>query len=487
MATTSTTSTSGLLSATSISAYKEQIQQYLSDYRKSLETSSLTSLNTKKDTYESQKTVISDLATKLTSLQTTLSLLSSTGSDSIFNTFSSSINTTNFVNPILTGTLSPGNYSIFVKQLAQSDKVMSESIDNTEANFILSGAREFTVKVGSESFNVNFSVEDNESNSSILDKIAQAINNSDAGAKLNASVINDTDGTMKLVFSSKDSGSNNAISFDFDNDAYILGKLGLSSLSEGRTAASGLAGGYVTADINQLNAIVDIDGITITRGSNNISGVIPGLTLELRSVNKEGDTPTNLIISQGKDNVKTLLDKFMEDYNTVVKYINDQVKIVGSNRSIFSGDTTLRSLTLQMRSIVNQFVGSGTSSMSLYSIGIKMNSDGTLAWGDVAKFNKVAEGGGLSNIANLFTNSFNGIASSLTKYLNTYTKASGILYNKSLNIQNQIKNIESRIASTKLRIDKRVDKVTMDYNTLMSNIINLQNQQEMIKQAQNMY
>jgi flagellar hook-associated protein 2 len=480
MATTSSTSTAGtILSATSISGYKDQVQTYLANYRKLLETQNLTSLNTRMDTYVSQKNAISDLATKMTSLQTTVSLLSNTSSDSIFSSFSASINTTNFINPILTGTLSPGNYAISVKQLAKNDKMLSNSISvlPTDTNIIAEGYHEFTLNVGTETFTINFSVDADESNSSIMQKVVEAVNSA-AGSKVNASLINDTTNTTKLVFSSKETGSNNAINF---TDPGVLTNLGITST---RTTASGILGGYVTTNISELDAIVNIDGIDITRSTNNISGVIPGLTLDLKSVNQLSDSPTNLIISPGKDNVKALLDKFIEDYNSVVKYINDQTKIIGSSRSIFSGDMTLRTLTLQMRSILNQNVSSVASNApsSLASIGIKTNSDGTLAWGDVTKFNQAFESG-VNNIADIF-NSVNGLATNLNKYINTYTRSGGVLYNKSLSIQNQIKSIESRIANTKLRIDKRVDQVTMSYNNLLSNIVNLQNQQEMMQQAQ---
>jgi len=480
-----TSSASGvLLSASSLSGYKDQIQQYLTDYRKSLETASINPLNVKKDTYTSQKNSLSDLATKLTSLQSTLGLLTATGSNSLFNSFSSSISSTNYVNPILTGTLSPGNYSILVKQLAKNDKIVSDSVAQNGPQILSVGDHEFTVNVGSTSFTVNFSVEAGDTNTSILEKIAIAINKSSASAKLTASILNDTDDTTKLILVSKETGSSNALSFD-DPDG-VLASLGINS---NRTAVVGSSGGYVNVNIDDLDSIVNIDGLDIKRGTNSVAGVIPGLTLDLRTVNQASDIPTNLIIAPGKDNVKALLDKFMEDYNDVIKHINEQVKTSSSGaKSVFSGDITLRSLTLQMRSLLNQSVGSvatGTPS-SLFSIGIKINQDGSLVWDDITKFNQAFEKGA-TNISNIF-NSADGLANSLSSYLNNYTRAGGILYNKSLSIQNQIKSIESRVLTAQFRIDKRVDRVTMSYNNLMSSITNLQNQQEMMRQVtQGMY
>jgi flagellar hook-associated protein 2 len=463
--------TSGLLSSTSLSDYKEEIQSYLDSYEESINTP-ITTLNTKKDTYTSQKTAVTDLTTKLKTLQDTLDDLTETGSSSVFNSDTITLSSSDNLTATSTGSAVEGNYSIFVKQIAKNDKITSSSISDDGTDAISVGDQSFSVTVGTNSYNISFSVTEGETNSDVLQKIADAINDSDASDSVTATIVEDSESTSKLVLTSNSTGSKNAISLTDTTGA--LENIGISSE---RTTT----GGYLYADSSSLDAIINVDGVQITRSSNKISDAITGVTLNLKSAQSSTDSNVTMDVSLDTDSIKSLVDTFITNYNSVISYINTKVAITDGEKSVLTGDTTITALRQKLRSMISGTVSSLSSSgyASLSSIGISATSDGTLEWSDTTKFNSAIESG-VSNISNLFNNTTDGLATTLKAYVKTYTKTGGILANKTTNIATQISNIEDKIETTQDRIDKKVDAMSDSYTALLTSIINLQNQQTLM-------
>jgi len=479
----STSSTSGLIFSTTISDYMDKIKDYVSSYKDSI-SKPLTSLKTKKDTYTKQKTAVNDIKTKLNSLSSVLSDLTATGSLSKFNSNTVTSSDENVLTVTSTGISYAGNYLINVKQIAKYDKVLSGSIIGTDKNSFSNGNQNLKITVGDSEYDVKIDVSEEETNLSALKKIMDTINSSEAGTKVKATIIQDTDTTYRLVITSKETGSKNAIKIKGSNN--LLKDLGLLNKSDTRKLVNGTDGGYLYSSSSDLNAIFTVDGIQMTRQTNKISDVISGVTFELKQA-QSSDKYVNINITQNKSNVKTLVENFISKYNETINFLNQKVTVsTTGTKSELTGDTTIIDLRQKLRSLViGKVDGLNTDIDSLVDIGIVINSDGTLTLKDTNKFNSVLEND-VNYIANIF-NSENGIATKLSSYINTYIKTNGILDNKVSNIDAQIKSIDSKINTTSEQINKKTEKVQEDYEKLLNTMIQLNYQQSLISQITSSY
>jgi flagellar hook-associated protein 2 len=466
--------TSGVLYSSTLSDYQTQIDAFVASYKTSISTP-ITTLNTKKDTYTKQKTAISDILTKLKSLSTSLDALTESSISSKFKTNTITSSDTSVLAVTSTGISIEGDYAVSVEQLAKADKVVSSSINGSENNKYSSGSQSFTINVGDTDYNVSVDVSTATTNLDAMKSIMNAINASDAGTKVKATIIQDSDNTQRLVITSKATGSSNAISFK--NDSGILSELGISDGSGSRTATSGSNGGYLYTDKTSLNSIFSVDGIEMTRNTNKISDVIQGVTFELKSAQSAGEKNVNVGVTLDRDGVTTLVNNFISSYNDTITFLNQKVAVTTTGtKSEFSGDVTVMDLRQKMRSLIaGKVTGLSSDVNSLNAIGISTNSDGTLTLKDTSKFNSVLENN-VEDIANLF-NSTDGMATRLSTFVNKYTKTGGILDQKTTNINNQLTSIAERLVTTQDQIDKKTAAVQTKYEKLLSTIIDLQNQQ----------
>ncbi|HQJ74367.1 MAG TPA: flagellar filament capping protein FliD [Bacteroidota bacterium] len=478
----STSSTSGLILSSTISDYMDKIKDYVSSYKDSI-SKPLTTLNTKKDTYTKQKTAVNNIKTKLSSLSSVLSDLKATGSLSKFNSNTVTSSDESVLTVTSTGISYAGNYLINVKQIAKYDKVLSGSIIGTDKNSFSNGTQNLKITVGDSEYDVKIDVSEEDTNLSALRNIMNTINSSDAGTKVKATIIQDTDNTYRLVLTSKETGSKNAIQIKGSNN--LLNDLSLNNEND-RELINGNNGGYLYSSIDELNAIFTVDGIQMTRQTNKISDVISGVTFELKQA-QSSDKYVNINITQDKSNVKALVDNFISKYNETINFLNQKVAVsTTGTKSELTGDTTIIDLRQKLRSlVVGKIDGLNTDIDSLVDIGIVINSDGTLTLKDTNKFNSVLEND-VNYIANIF-NSENGIATKLSSYINTYVKTNGILDNKVSNIDAQIKSIESKITTTTEQINKKTEKVQEEYEKLLNTMIQLNYQQSLISQITSTY
>jgi len=83
-----------------------------------------------------------------------------------------------------------------------------------------------------------------------------------------------------------------------------------------------LAAGSQTALALAADAELTVDGLTITRGSNKISDALSGLTFDLKQADK--NTTLTMNIGVDKTAVRDSVQQFVDDYNKVQDFINQQ-------------------------------------------------------------------------------------------------------------------------------------------------------------------
>ncbi len=318
-------------------------------------------------------------------------------------------------------TATAGNHVVVVQSLATTASYYTSAV--TSASTTLAQGS-FTVQVGSGA--VNTVTIDRTNNT--LTGLANAINAAKIG--VTASVVNDASGA-RLALVSQTSGAAGAIT--------------IGSNSTGLNFNQANAG---------ANASLTVDGVPISSASNSVTGVIPGVTLNLNSASP--DTQVAVSVSANTQDIQTALGNFVSKYNAIVNQINTEFAYnaaVGTAGNL-SGDSGLRQIQQQLLGDIASF-NSGTGAInSLADLGVSMNNDGTLTL-DTGKLND-ALANHYADVQNFFQSTTAGtFAQRLNNDLQTMTDSTqGALYleinglrQSQQDVQKQIDDFESNLQS----------------------------------------
>ncbi|MEM9620773.1 MAG: flagellar filament capping protein FliD [Pseudomonadota bacterium] len=206
-----------------------------------------------------------------------------------------------------------------------------------------------------------------DSSNNTLDGIRDAINTANAGVQ--ASIVNDGEGFI-LVLKSDQTGADHSLEITATEGATA----GLSALSF--NAAASTPGTNFTQSVAGQDAAVVIDGINITRETNTIDQVIPGVVFNVLA-SSEGKTET-ISVSQDVAAITENVQTFVDEYNAL-KSLTDELTEFDEDDggALLTGDSTVRSLTSQLRRFLSRSVGEveSNSIRALVDIGISTNQN----------------------------------------------------------------------------------------------------------------
>jgi flagellar hook-associated protein 2 len=194
------------------------------------------------------------------------------------------------------------------------------------------------------------------------------------GAGVTASIVTDATGA-RLSMRSSETGAENGfrLAVADDDGPDIADGTGLSRFAYDPGAGSTGMERKLAAG----NAEASINGIEVQSASNELTGVIDGLTLRLR---KEGAT-ADVSVATDRAAVKTAIQDFATAYNALTKLISDQTKYDPASKvgGPLQGDSAATGLQRQLRSLLG--VGSEASATfrRLSDVGLSLQRDGTLS------------------------------------------------------------------------------------------------------------
>lgn len=260
-----------------------------------------------------------------------------------------------------------GSHSLVVKQLAQSQAVATRSL----ASDVKFGAGTLSIQMGSTdesgaSFQadatrpaVTITVAENAS----LTDIRDAINRSNSG--INASIVTDANGS-RLMMTSRETGAKHA---------FQLTANGGANLDAFNISVQGGGNGSVRTQIAR-DAKVDLNGLEATSATNKISGMIEGVTLELKKVDP---APVTVHVANDKEALKEDMQAFIDAYNKVNTLINEQTKYVPGSKTAgtLQGNATVVRVQQQLRSLMRAQLGDDDSSLT--KAGFQLGRDGSLS------------------------------------------------------------------------------------------------------------
>ena len=285
-----------------------------------------------------------------------------------FDRTTASVSDTTVLSVSASSSASPGTYSVRVQQLAQAHQIVSKSakaVSSATADIVSGSSATFTFTVGS---GTNQTVTLGATGT--LTDLRDQINN--LGAGVTASIINtgtEAAPSYRLALSSNNTGSANAVTVVADGTD-------LDFLNNSTT------GGFDTLASAQ-NAQIQIgdqtlNPLTITRSSNTVSDVIPGVTLTLTKTTGTGTVQVNL--SQDVNAVKTNIKALATAYNEVVKFINERstYDVTTKEGGLFFNEGTAKTVLSRLRSALSSSVSGATAYSNVGQVGFKTERDGTI-------------------------------------------------------------------------------------------------------------
>lgn len=253
---------------------------------------------------------------------------------------------------------SRGTYSIDVATLAKSQSLASTALPDKDTTTI--GTGELTISSGDSAKTLTIDTSNN-----TLQGLANAINDLDMG--VSAGVI-DTGSGFRLVMSSEKTGIANAIQITAnDSDGNSTDTLGLSQFVFDGTTNN------LTETVAAQDASLTVNGISITRSTNTIEGVVEGLTFDLKAAGASSTVKVTQDTGAVADKVQSFVDKFNALQSTIKQLAGYDVE--SQQGGILNGDSTVRSIQNQLRGILGRVVPGleNASVRSLADVGVTTN------------------------------------------------------------------------------------------------------------------
>jgi flagellar hook-associated protein 2 len=253
---------------------------------------------------------------------------------------------------------SRGSYSVNVTSLAGAQALASRDVfADRDTTSVGQGALKLSVGDKTADITIN-------SSNDTLQGLANAINEADAG--VSAGII-DTGNGFQLVLSADETGTDNAVSISVSGDTAGTNtdNQGLSrfAFNTGMDADSGMK-----ETITATNAVMQINGVEVTRSTNNFENVIDGLTFDIKA------TGTSTIkVNQDLGAVADRVQSFVDKFNGLQATIDGLAGVSeGGMGSLLTGDSTIRSIQSQLRQTLTHVVPGleNASVRSLADVGV---------------------------------------------------------------------------------------------------------------------
>ncbi len=332
------------------------------------------------------ETQISDYGTLRSSLATLQDAAQSLTDRDTFYSKSASYTDSDALIPTSLDSNAPvGDYSFEVLAVAQSQSLSSAALFSDPADAVGKGTLTFrfgawedtTLDTYVDDFTVNaekpsFTITIDDSNNS-LTGLAEAINNQDAGVQ--ASVVNSGSG-YKLLLTAPSGASNELEIIAADDDGNDIDDAGLSRFAFG----SGAANQQMVLNQSGVDASFNLNGLNITRSSNNIDDVLDGFDFTLAKA-APGDI-INLTVFDDSSAAEEAVRSFVDAYNefqTVLTTLTGYDEEKEEYGSLYRDPTTSGLMTQLKNVLASAVPGVSTGFTTLTNVGIRTEKDGSLS------------------------------------------------------------------------------------------------------------
>lgn len=308
--------------------------------------------------------------------------------------------------------------------------------------------------------------------------LATAVTDGGSGAgefKINGVSISfdaSTDSVSDVLSRINNSGAGVTATYDSLNDRFVLtnkttGDLGvaLEDVTGNFLAATGLSSGSVQRGQNLIYTVNNSDPLisqsnTITEASSGVAG------LSFTAL-KAGESSVTVSSDTGK--IKTAITDFIDAYNKAQSLIETQTASSTDAQGkvtagVLAGDGDANDIASSLRKAVFSVVNGLSGTIShLADLGIQTNgNDNNLSLDDSTKLDS-ALSNNLTSVKELFSDSTNGIAVTLSSYLDHTIGDSGTLIAHQDSLTKQSADIDTQVAAIEKQISADSDRLTNEF------------------------
>ncbi|MCG7900793.1 MAG: flagellar filament capping protein FliD [Candidatus Thiodiazotropha lotti] len=322
----------------------------------------------------------------------------------------------------------PSSYDVVVTQLAERDKIASSAYADAIT----------AVGTGTLSITVDGNTMDlvlDGSNNTLTD-IRNAINSATDNPGVTATILNETSGS-RLILTSEESGLASAITVSVadGDDASNTDANGLSRLFHIGVGGDGLAEQIDTAQ----DAILTIDGFSITGASNTVTSAISGVTLSLT-----GAGSSTINITRDNTEIEERISGFVDAYNTLISKIDEL-----EAGSLYN-DSSLRRIKQGFVDVINQTVDIAGDTAYLFEIGITRDRDGVLSVDSSELSTILADD--FNRVTQILSEATTGYATRFYNYTESLLQVGGLLDSKNETLNSQKDSVQTQIERQELRL-----------------------------------
>lgn len=405
----------------------------LLDQLEDAENEKLTPIVTQQESYQTKLSAFGTLESSLSSLRDAVSKLSD---PETFTAVTSSM-TGDAVTASTTGDAVAGRYQVEVSQLAQAESMASKAFDSKSDDLGISGTLTLSVGDG-DAVSIDYAEGDS------LEDIRDAINGADAGAT--AAIVNDGNG-YRLTLTSDATGTDSTMSLSGDTAAF------------GDTATSGFS-----TTVEAQDAMLTVNGISITSQSNTVEEALQGVTLNLTSTTDGAET---LTVSQDTESMTEAVKAFVDAYNSFQSTADNLTSYDAESDTAGTllGNSTMRSIESRLRSALSFGTSDGTYNM-LSDLGIERQLDGTLEVDDDKLNEAIASNSDAVSQFFAGVDGEGGFAASVDDTMGTILDDGGLLEIATDGIDATLERLDDRYTRTQESIAATIERYRTQFSQL---------------------
>jgi flagellar hook-associated protein 2 len=448
------------MSVSSLGAGAGVLTQTVIDQLKAADTKAIITPIDNKITLQKQKDSALSL---LSSLMTTFkSNVNSLGDTSLYQGRSVSGNTSS-VSVTANAGVAVQSFSISDTLMALNNVKESGSFAAT-TNSVATGAGTLALTVGGVAYSIDYTA------STTLDDLKDSIN-SIAGGSVKASTLQVGNNDYRLVLNSVKTGADQTITLTDSASGTLDTKL---LAYDATTNPTGMQEIQAARD-----ATFKYNGISMTRSTNTITDIVPGMTLNLLA----DSGSANISIEQDTQAISDAMSSFVSSYNTLTSQLTSMTTtdVEGGTVGIFNGDNSINSITREINRLVTSVSSKG---YSLPQFGIDLSETGTMSFNSstfLAKFKADPSASEAFFAGTTTTDSYNntittdGLFSSMNTLMARYTDSNGIINTLTTGSATELKALNTNKTKSQALLDARYEAMAArftQYDTIMNKVTN---------------
>jgi flagellar hook-associated protein 2 len=387
-------------------------------------------------TNKTKISAVGNFTSSLTNLQNAIKSLSD---GSVFKAHKTAVSEATVLSAVADPDARSNTYTIVVDKLATAQKTTSAAFAGGSRDTVGTGS--LTVAIGDKSMNLDIKPPANS-----LENVRDLINKAPGNPGVTASIVTGTDGAH-LTLTSTATGAKNAFTVSASGDPGLT-QLAFDPATDAATVAA-------------QDAEFTVDNTKASSPSNTVASTIDGVTLTLTKAGTstvviQNDTSA---VATALNSLVTAYNQFVSQYQTLTKYDQTSQQV-----GALIGDATVTSIKSQMTALLgSQSAGSATGPRSLSDLGVAVQLGGNLKF-DATKLTK-ALAASPQETQELLSGS-QGVTVKLDKLISGWTSTTGILSQRTVNLNTRAKDITAKKADFEITMQSFVDRITKQYTAL---------------------